>query len=714
MLVTMARSSTPRLKVRFEKNFFGRSHGSITRNSDIALTELVANAWDAGAFTVKITIPSQAGDDLVVEDDGCGLTPAEFSSRWMTLAYSRTAHQGTEVEFPPGRTSHRHAFGRNGVGRHGLFCFGNAYDVLTCKAGVRFAVAIEDASDVGDHDPVKVRSSTISKAPGALPGTRLSVRVQRQLPDPEQIRELLACRFVADPEFRILVNDVVVVPHETDKLVHQEVVTVGTVKVHLKTYDSGTTGRTARQSGVAFWVGKRLVGKPSWTVGEETVLDGRIKHAKRLIIVAETNDLFDAVRDDWSGFHDSDTVQAVYAAVVAYAERIIRQHLAERVEETTGDAIRRNAERLRALDPEQRSEVSDLLTQMTTISPAISQEQLEVVIAAASNVLESKRGHALLSKLSTLSAADIDTLDEVLSQWSVQDCQTVLGELHRRMSQIEAIEKLMGTKGVDELRVLHPLVTGARWLFGPEYDSSEFTSNITIKNAMTQIFKTRFTDKDFINPRKRPDLIIIPDHGTLAATATEVFESGESLSKMHQILLIELKCGGFPITREEVSQAAGYVQDLHGSGKLFGAPTVTAYVVGFEIAPRVAASQDLKDDQERRIGTVIATTYGRLVATANRRLYKLRERIDERYKDISQQSLIDRILNENGVQHDFLRDPAGAPIVPLSETAVQEVAAKPAADTATASPLSERAQNGAIAVEIPAAPASPPLPTVGT
>lgn len=117
-MVTIAHSSIPRLKVRFEKNFLGRSHVSITRNSDIALTELVANAWDAGAFTVKITIPAQAGDDLVVEDDGCGLTPAEFSSRWMTLAYSRTAHQGTEVEFPPGRTSHRHAFGRNGVGQY--------------------------------------------------------------------------------------------------------------------------------------------------------------------------------------------------------------------------------------------------------------------------------------------------------------------------------------------------------------------------------------------------------------------------------------------------------------------------------------------------------------------------------------------------------------------------------------------------------------------
>ena len=288
MVDVMAKRGPARLKTRFEKDFFARSMGTIIRNPDIALTEMVANAWDAGASVVKITIPEQLGDDLVVEDDGCGLTAAEFNSRWMTLSYSRTDHQGPEVEFPPGRSGNRHAFGRNGVGRHGLFCFGNSYTVTTCKAGKRFTVEMQQSQGAADHDPVQVISQQETAAPQAMPGTHLRVRVQRQCPDPEQIRELLACRFVADPEFRIEVNGVAVVAHETDKLVHQEVIPVGTVTLRIKTYDSGTTGRTAQQNGVAFWVGKRLVGKASWTVGETNVLDGRIRHAKRLVIVAET------------------------------------------------------------------------------------------------------------------------------------------------------------------------------------------------------------------------------------------------------------------------------------------------------------------------------------------------------------------------------------------------------------------------------------------
>lgn len=43
--------------VSFEENYIFRNNRSITSNNDIALTEFVANAWDAGAHNVDITIP---------------------------------------------------------------------------------------------------------------------------------------------------------------------------------------------------------------------------------------------------------------------------------------------------------------------------------------------------------------------------------------------------------------------------------------------------------------------------------------------------------------------------------------------------------------------------------------------------------------------------------------------------------------------------------
>src|ERR1017187_10237168 len=92
----------------FEEDYLLRTLGPVVQSPDIALTELVANSCD----------------------DGCGMTLKQFKQRWMTLGYDRTRHQGTMAEFPRELAeSRRPAFGRNGVGRHGLLCFASEYEV---------------------------------------------------------------------------------------------------------------------------------------------------------------------------------------------------------------------------------------------------------------------------------------------------------------------------------------------------------------------------------------------------------------------------------------------------------------------------------------------------------------------------------------------------------------------------------------------------------
>ena len=87
--------------IQFEDDYIFRNNRTITANNDIALTEFVANAWDAGAHNVYITIPEEDDDQIVVEDDGTGMTDEEFRSRWMTLNYDRQKRQGRDVAFPP-------------------------------------------------------------------------------------------------------------------------------------------------------------------------------------------------------------------------------------------------------------------------------------------------------------------------------------------------------------------------------------------------------------------------------------------------------------------------------------------------------------------------------------------------------------------------------------------------------------------------------------
>lgn len=638
---------SPRTKTRFEEGYLERTYGSIIRRPDIALTELIANAADAGASEVRVTIPEVDGDELIVDDDGCGMTGLEFKRRWMTLAYNRLRHQGEEAEFPPERQGHRRrAFGRNGIGRHGLFCFGDEYEIATRKGGRCFTGSVRKSAEDG-AEPFSLVDEQDLEANGH--GTRLTVRVQRNRPSPTSIAEAVGCRFVADPGFRIFVNGTEVRAADSDGMVDRQVKKLACgVVLELMAFDAGSTGRTTRQSGVAFWVGGRLVGEAGWTVGKLPILDGRLKQAKRLVIVAKSEDLFDEVEADWSAFRDGQKVDEVYAAVVAYAGEVIRKHLREHIVETQETVLRDNIDRVRDLDRIERDEVTSFVEGITNADPTMPPGFVATAMDVFMGLMESRSGRSLIQRLSSYSPDDVANLDRILEDWTVQDCKAVLDEIGMRMRVVEAIDKLMSDRNADELHVLHPLVTQARWLFGPEFESSAFTSNVTVRSAMEKVFAQDFPAGKFVNPKKRPDLLVLPER-TLSATASEDFDTSGTLAKISRILLIELKRGSFEIGRQEVNQAAGYIQDIHGTGLLQDAPFINAFVVGHTISPKTADMQEISLG-DRRIGLVRACTYGKLVQTANARLFRLRPKVQERYDGLVGPTLMDRIIATTGLQ----------------------------------------------------------------
>ena len=65
----------------FEEDYLIRTLGVLVHSPEIALTELVANSWDAGATIVDVSIPEKYGDKLIVEDNGTGLSKEEFQNR---------------------------------------------------------------------------------------------------------------------------------------------------------------------------------------------------------------------------------------------------------------------------------------------------------------------------------------------------------------------------------------------------------------------------------------------------------------------------------------------------------------------------------------------------------------------------------------------------------------------------------------------------------
>lgn len=332
----------------FEEDYLVRTLGALVTNPAIALTELVANGWDAGASRVDILLPDRLDGELVVRDDGSGMTPEQFKQRWMMLGYNRVRHQGSEAEFPPERAGWRRpAYGRNGIGRHALLCFAGSYAVETQREGRGGRFVVSTAS--GKNPFVLIRESTF-EAEGH--GIELHATVTRNLPTADRMRDVLAARFLHDPRFELFVNGRGVPLEDHSSLVERMLLRVtDTVNAEVFFVDSTIAARTTHYQGVAFWVGGRLVGEPSWVVGDRALIDGRTKIAKRYTAVVKTDALLDDVLPDWSGFKRTPDVDALYACVGDYIETVLQRLSAQRMTETRDGILENYREELKTLQP---------------------------------------------------------------------------------------------------------------------------------------------------------------------------------------------------------------------------------------------------------------------------------------------------------------------------------------------------------------------------
>jgi DNA mismatch repair ATPase MutL len=69
------------MALTFGDDFLQHHAGSIITDPHYALVELVANCWDAGASNVNIEWLNNGSNNISIEDNGTGMTYAEFSER---------------------------------------------------------------------------------------------------------------------------------------------------------------------------------------------------------------------------------------------------------------------------------------------------------------------------------------------------------------------------------------------------------------------------------------------------------------------------------------------------------------------------------------------------------------------------------------------------------------------------------------------------------
>ncbi|MDE2367341.1 MAG: ATP-binding protein [Burkholderiales bacterium] len=92
-----------------------------------ALTELVANAWDADATEVHISIDPKGGV-IEIEDDGHGMNAEAIKTRFLNVGYSRRRQSVNKDKSDSGA---RKVMGRKGIGKLAMFALADMVKVTS-------------------------------------------------------------------------------------------------------------------------------------------------------------------------------------------------------------------------------------------------------------------------------------------------------------------------------------------------------------------------------------------------------------------------------------------------------------------------------------------------------------------------------------------------------------------------------------------------------
>ena len=159
-------------------------------NTSAVLSEAVANAWDADASEVNISVGS---DTIVIHDNGCGMNVDDINSKYLAVGYQK------RLSCARSPIHNRLVMGRKGIGKLSLFSIAKEITVYSVKDGAKSALRIStddlveviktnkeyypeelnEATVDFDHNGTKIVLTKLKKRTAAL-STHLKQRIARR------------------------------------------------------------------------------------------------------------------------------------------------------------------------------------------------------------------------------------------------------------------------------------------------------------------------------------------------------------------------------------------------------------------------------------------------------------------------------------------------------------------------------------------------------
>ena len=559
------------------------------------LAELIANAYDADAEHVKVTLPfgtylarrrdgqvEDLGLEVVIEDDGGGMTAQEVNDYYLNIGYNRRV--GRDEKTPKHK---RRVMGRKGIGK--LAPFGICHEVEVITAGgnltdkgyavsnliLNFDDIIADERDesgnVTDYHPNQGPQD--GKYADAT-GTKLILRrfERRRVPTGEELDRQLAARFglsrenwavqledsngKSDPielgELRVDVMDgtLVEVDQRPVSLEGQDYPVSGWVAYAKDPYKDEV------MAGVRIYARGKIVAQTR-DFDIRTGFTGEFKMRSYL-----TGAIYAEWLDDVDDLVSTDRQDIIWnsdlgAALRDWGQELLRE-LAAKADTRAGQRVwdiflerSQLEERLRIAHPNDRVVRESVLGAARTIvrradRDSIKEDYIDRVVRLAYAIGPHTTLLSTLDEIASSMHVRVDVVLDLFERARLVEMYSLGQVAHERVEAVEQLMKFVSDSSTGETQ-LQKLAERAPWIIYPDWTPLSHNQSLsTIRRTFEAWHKATYgreiSTSAIDNPTKRPDFVMLNHEGRLE--------------------IIEIKRPQHALADDEYERAFGYLTTL--------------------------------------------------------------------------------------------------------------------------------------------------------
>ncbi|NCD16048.1 MAG: hypothetical protein EOL91_01810 [Actinobacteria bacterium] len=564
------------------------------KRRDVAIAELVANAWDAGATQVEVMLPPPEEYDpgtstVVISDDGSGMSEDAIETQYLVIGRNRRA------DGQPSATSGRPIMGRKGVGKLAGFGFGRHLRVESWTDGILTGVDL--MSDQLKASPGEARELSVpgwtegAHAEGS--GTRITISELKHTTPPniDALHNAIARRFSrrVKGEMRITINgDALREPDLGELELREPSASDQFAEVTLATGDQfkwwaafSSTVLPTELQGFTVLVNGKTAQAPPFFFNVESTASGQ--HGTKYLTGVIEADFLDSGTDDESDRistdrQEIDWADAALGALYAWGQQTTRDLLRRRTDERGKAAEREVLDdrelnlRLTKLDVTSRDKAKKIIRSLGTavVDRQRTLELSDTIIRA----FEYRQFHDYIEALDQV-ADDPEALAltlDYINGWKVLESRAIREVIQGRLKIVDKFFTLLVNDAPETAHRtgdenIHDLLASFPWLIHPEWQvlAEEKTISRQLKEWNVEDVGADATRYDFL-----------------------------ALAGDGRTIVVEIKRSGHDATLEDLQQLDIYLSKLSRGVDLIEGAFITS--ASYAVRPHALESYQRRPD----------------------------------------------------------------------------------------------------------------------